>query len=155
MKKKAASCLMAAMFVLSLTACGSGGGKKNVDMAKLSADLQGTITSGSLGEVSSDIMAATYFLDTSKISESTAALNSGASACEVAIVKCSDDSYVKEAEQLFQTRVDNQAALFADYNAPEAAKLDDAIIASAGDYVVLCVSDDPESAQKILKEAGF
>ena len=155
MKKRILTCFAAAAAIACvLTACGSKGGA-DIDMKKLSADLQGTITSGSLAEVSSDILASTYFLDMEKIDDSVAALNSGASACEVAIVKCKDSDYVKEAEQLFHTRVDNQSALFADYNAPEVAKLDDALIASSGDYVVLCVTDDPDSAQSILKEAGF
>lgn len=154
MKKRIFVCLAAASLALSLTACGSGG-KKNVDIAKLSSDLQGTITSGALAEVSSDIFASTYFLDMDKIADSTAALNSGASACEVAVVKCKESSYVEEVKKLFQNRVDNQSTLFADYNAGEVSKLDSALISSLGDYVVLCVTDDPDSAEKILDEAGF
>ena len=155
MKKQISRFLLGAVLVCSLTACGSKSDKVNVDISKLAEDLQGTITSGALAEVPSDIFASTFFLDMEKVAESTALLNSGASACEVVIVKCSDSSYAEKVEELFETRVENQAALFASYNAPEAAKLDKAVIESAGEYVVLCVSDDPENAEKILEKAGF
>ena len=90
-----------------------------------------------------------------KIEESTALLNSGAYAGEIVIVKCKDSDYVSEVETLFQTRAQNQSKLFADYNAPEAAKLDAALIRSAGNYVVYCVPDDTAKAEEILKAAGF
>lgn len=146
--------LCAAALTLGLTACG---GKKetSIDVAQLSKDLQATISTGSLGEVSEDIIASTYFLDMDKIEEASAALNSGASACEVAVVKCSDSSYVSEAEELFETYVDNRSTLFASYNAPEVEKLDAALIKSSGNYVVLCVTDDTDAAEAVLKEAGF
>ncbi len=156
MKKKPAVLLAVVMMAFMLTACG---GKKSenidVDITKLCEDLQATVTSGELAAVSSDILASTYFFDMSKVEESIAALSSGASACEVAIIKCSDSSYVSDAKELFETRVKNQSDLFADYNAPEVAKLDAALIKTAGNYVVLCVTDDTASAENILKEAGF
>lgn len=49
----------------------------------------------------------------------------------------------------------NQKNLYASYNAEEAGRLDDAIIKSAGKYTVLCVCDDTDKANEILKENGF
>lgn len=155
MKKRIILCMTALVLVLALTACGKKSNDVTVDIKKLSSDLQATITSGDVAEVSSDILASTYFLDMEKVEESTAALNSGANGCEVAVVKCKDSAYVSEVEELFKTRAKNQSELFADYNAPEAAKLDAAIIKSAGNYVVLCVTDDTAKAEEILKAAGF
>lgn len=155
MKKHSVCILPAVLAACILTACSGGSGSSSVDMSKLAEDLKGTVTSGELAEVSSDILASTYFLDMEKIAESTASLSSGATACEVAVVKCKDSAYTSDVESLFETRVENQAALFADYNAAEAAKLEDAIIESNGDYVVLCVTDDTDAAKKILETAGF
>ncbi|MDO5539727.1 MAG: DUF4358 domain-containing protein [Eubacteriales bacterium] len=156
MKKRILLGITAVICALALTACGSKKGSDvSVDIEKLAADLTATVTSDTLSSVSADIMASTYFFDMEKVEEGTAALNSGASACEVAVVKCSDSAYVSEAENLFKTRVKNQSDLFADYNAPEVAKLDAALIESAGNYVVLCVTDDTKAAEEILKEAGF
>lgn len=156
MKKKFSILLLAALMALVLTACGGGKTKDiSVDVTKLCEDLQATVTSGSLATVSADLQASTYFFDLEKVEESAAALSSGASACEVAIVKCKDSSYASEVKGLFETRVKNQSTLFADYNAPEVAKLDAALIKTAGNYVVLCVTDDTKKAEEILKEAGF
>lgn len=156
MKKKLTILLVIMTMAFVLTACkGTNSEDINVDIAKLCEDLQATVTSGELAIVSSDILASTYFFDMAKVEESTAALSSGASACEVAVIKCSDSSYVTEAKELFEARVKNQSDLFADYNAPEVAKLDAALIKTSGNYVVLCVTDDTAKAEDILKEAGF
>ncbi|MDO4521863.1 MAG: DUF4358 domain-containing protein [Eubacteriales bacterium] len=157
MKKNVSLFLLAALLVFVCTACGSKKNDKDitVDISKLCEDLKGTITSGDLAEDSSNLIASTYFFDMSKIEESAAALNSGASACEVAVVKCSDSSYVKDVEELFKTRVKNQSELFAAYNATEVAKLESAVLKSAGNYVVFCVTDDTAKAEEIIKNAGF
>lgn len=154
MKKSIMVCLTALVLVFVLTACGKKSDDVTVDITKLAADLQESIDS-SVAEISSDIFASTFFVDMDKIEESTALLNSGAYAGEIVIVKCKNSDYVSEVETLFQTRAQNQSKLFADYNAPEAAKLDAALIRSAGNYVVYCVPDDTAKAEEILKAAGF
>lgn len=156
MKKRLSLLLLAVFIVFALTAC-SGKKEKDitVDVNKLCEDLQATITSGSLASVTPELQASTYFFDLTKVEESAAALNSGANACEVAVVKCSDSIYVSEVKELFETRVKNQSALFADYAAGEVAKLDSALIKTAGNYVAFCVTDDAKKAEEILKEAGF
>lgn len=161
MKNKKKTFVLAVLCVfalLALTACGgkssSGSGDVSVDVSKLCQDLEGTISS-EVSEVSSDVMASTYFFDMDKIEESAAALNSGSSACEVVVLKCKDSSYVSEAEDLLKKRVESQSTLFASYNAPEVAKLDAAILKTAGNYVVFCVTDDTDKANEIIKEAGF
>ena len=61
----------------------------------------------------------------------------------------------KKAGELLNTRVKNQKDLFSTYNADEAAKLDKAIVKTSGKYAVLCVCDDYDKAESILKDAGF
>lgn len=155
MKKQTALLSGALLAACFLTACGGKSGSVSVDINKLSSDLKATVTSGELAEISPEIFASTYFLDADKISESAAFLGSGATACEVAVVKCSDSDYTDDVKDVFKSRVSSQSALYADYNAPEVDKLKKAIIESSGDYVVLCVTDDVDAAKKILKETGF
>ncbi len=157
-KKKALILAVLCTFTaLVFTACGSkssGGGDVSVDVSKLCQDLEGTIDS-EVSEVSSDVIASTFFFDMDKIEESAAALNSGSSASEVVVLKCKDSSYVSEAEDLLKKRVESQSTLFASYNAPEVAKLDAAILKSSGNYLVYCVTDDTDKANEIIKNAGF
>ncbi|MDO4475116.1 MAG: DUF4358 domain-containing protein [Eubacteriales bacterium] len=156
MKKKFTLAVLTILAIFLLTACG---GKKSgditVDITKLCDDLKATVTSGDLIIANENNLAATYFFEMDKLEESIAALNSGANACEVAIVKCKDSDYVSEVQDLFKGRVQNQSNLFADYNAAEVSKLDAAIIKSAGNYVVFCVTDDTAKAEEVLKKAGF
>lgn len=157
LKKKLGLLLLGLTTAALLTACGgksSDSASVTIDMNQLCEDLKGTINS-ELNTVSTDIAASTYFFDTDQVEECVAALNSGANACEIAILKCKDASYVDEAETLFKNRVTSQSDLFASYNAGEVAKLDEAILESTGSYVVFCVTDDTDAAKEIIKKAGF
>lgn len=156
--KKLKIVLIALLSMLLLAACGSKKESKEVtvspsDLAKKLAEE--TVTSDTLSEVNTDIMASTYFVDTTKIESSSAYMSTGASACEAAVIKCSDADYVSEVEKLLKNRVSNQTELFSSYNAGETKKLEGALIKTSGNYVVLCVCDDTGKAEDILKEAGF
>lgn len=157
-KKALILAVLCAFTALVFTACGSksssGSSDVSVDVSKLCQDLEGTIDS-EVSEVSSDVIASTFFFDMDKIEESAAALNSGSSASEVVVLKCKDSSYVSEAEDLLKKRVESQSTLFASYNAPEVAKLDAAILKSSGNYLIYCVTDDTDKANEIIKNAGF
>lgn len=153
--KKILSMVFAALFVLTvLTGCGKDSTTASVDVNKLCQDLQGTITS-EVKEVNADIIASTFWIEADKVDECVAALNSGANAPEVVVLKAKDSKYLDDVEELFKTRIAERSKLFADYNAPEAEKYDNALIKKAGSYMVFCVTDDTDAAEKILKEAGF
>ncbi len=156
--KKLSIVLVALLSMLILTACGGKKGSAEVtaepaDLAKQLAE--NAVTSDALAEISADIMASTYFVDLEKIESSSAYLSTGASACEAAVIKCSDADYVSEVKTLLENRVANQTELFSSYNAAETKKLESAIIKTSGNYIVLCVADDTAKAEEILKEAGF
>ena len=142
--------------VLCLSACG---GEKNkeitVDTAKLAGELQAAVTSDTLSETASDMLPSIYFFEDGAIEEGCAYASSGATACEIAVVKSKEEKNTGNVEKLFQTRVDNQSSLYASYNEGEVKKLDGAIIKSAGAYTVLCVCDDTDKANEILKKYGF
>ena len=108
MKNKTKVLILTCLCVLTalmLTACGgkssSGNADISVDINQLCKDLEGTIDS-EVSEVSSDVIASTYFFDMDKIEESIAALNSGSNACEVVVLKCKDASYTSEAEDMLK-----------------------------------------------------
>ncbi|MFQ9395359.1 MAG: DUF4358 domain-containing protein [Lachnospiraceae bacterium] len=101
-----------------------------------------------LSEVSTDIMASTYFVDTTKIEASSAYMSTGASACEAAVIKCSDADYASEVSDLLKQRVSNQKDLYSSHNAGETTKLENAIIKTSGNYVVLCVCDDTSKRKR-------
>lgn len=153
--KKIISVFCVAVMLLSLTACGGKDKEVTVDTAKLAKELQAAVTSDALSETASDMLPSIYFFEDGTIESGTAYASSGATACEIAVVQSKDAKNTEAVEKLFQTRVDNQSELYASYNEGEVAKLDKAIIKSAGAYTVLCVCDDVDKANDILKEYGF
>lgn len=157
MKRLLCLCLMAVMMTVALAACGKDEPKEVTaaadDIAKeLVSD---TVTSDTLTKASTDYVASTYFFDMNEVEDSAAYFSSATTACEVAVIKCNNPDYVKEVESLLKQRVDNQKTLYSTYNADEASRLDKAIIKTAGNYAVLCVSDDNDKADEILSKYGF
>lgn len=158
MKKYLSFVLASLMLILSLTACGEKAPKEvTVSAADLAKQLTETVSDGTLAAdpVVSDILASTYFVDMEQVEESAAYMSTGATASEVAVIKCTDSSYASEVEDLFKSRVESQSELFASYAPDEVKKLDAAVIKVSGNYVVLCVTDDTSKAESILEKAGF
>lgn len=155
MKKLFTALMCTTLLVFGLTGCGGSEKDISVDTAKLASELLTTVTSDTLSETASDMLPSIYFFNANEVEEGVAYASSGATACEVAVVKSTDTKNTENIEKLFQTRVDNQSSLYASYNQGEVEKLDTAIIKSAGAYTVLCVCDDTDKANEILKGYGF
>lgn len=154
--KKLKTMILAAAMIFCLTACGGGGSKEvNVDIDKLSGDLLETVTTDVLSQTASEMVPSIYSLNADDIASSVAYASSGATACEIAVIQSKDSKKTGDVEKNLQSRVDSQSSLYASYNEGEVAKLDKAIIKSAGSYTVLCVCDDPDKAEDILKNYGF
>ena len=152
--KKLTAVICTAMMALSLTACGGNTKEVSVDPDKLAQELLTAVTSDDLSKSTMDL-STVYFYDANNVNSAVAYASSGATSCEVAVVESKDASETADVEKNFKTRVENQKNLYASYNAEEAGRLDDAIIKSAGKYTVLCVCDDTDKANEILKENGF
>ncbi|HCI73541.1 MAG TPA: hypothetical protein DHV42_03255 [Lachnospiraceae bacterium] len=150
-----AACVV--LSALALTACsGSGGSSKEIDVKKTADELNtSVITTDKLTETKSDMLGSIYFFEDGQVEISSVYMSGNATADEIVVVSCKDEETAKEVEDLLKMRVKNQKELFSTYNADEAAKLDKAIIKTKGKYAVLCVCDDYEKAESILKDAGF
>lgn len=158
MKKHLTFILAALVITLGLTAC--GGNKQNKEVTVSAPDLakqlaEETVTTDPLANISADILASTYFVDMTQVEESAAYLNTGATGCEVTVIKCKEESYTSEVTDLLKARIKSQSELYATYDTVAAKKIDSAIIKTSGKYIVLCISDDYGKAESILKEAGF
>lgn len=155
MKKFTTILCMTAM-ALTLTAC--GGSKETditVDTAKLADELLTTVTSDTLSETPADMIPSIYFIDADAMENSAAYASSGTTACEVAVIQSKSKDSTADVEKQFKNRVESQSSLYASYNQGEVEKLDKAVIKSAGTYTVLCVCDDVDKANDILKNYGF
>ncbi len=154
--KRIAAAAVVVMSALVLTACGGGSSSKEIDVAKTADELNSSvITTDELSETKSEMLGSIYFFEDGQVEASKVYMSGNATADEIVVVKCKDEDTAKEVAELLKNRVKKQSELFASYNADEAAKLDKAIIKTSGQYAVLCVCDDYDKAESILKEAGF
>lgn len=152
MKKKFLTAITVLTMAVSMCACTASA---EVDVTALADSLNETITSDTLGELNEKMLATTYFVEDSQITAAKVYVSSAATACEVAVFQCTDEDTAKAVETLMEKRVENQSALYASYNADEAARLEDALIEQSDVYVVFYVGDDNAAAEALIKEAGF
>ena len=154
--KKITAMICTVAMALTLTACGGSKEKEvTVDTAKLASELLASVTSDTLSETASDMIPSIYFIEADTIENSVAYASSGTTACEVAVIQSKSADSTAAVEKQLQNRVDSQSSLYASYAQGEVEKLDKAIIKSAGAYTVLCVCDDVDKANEILKNYGF
>ena len=141
MRKRISALLIAVLCIFTLTGCkGKETKEVTVNPETLVTSLSETVSSSTLSAVSTEVRTDTYMtLD----------------AAQIAVITCKDASYTSEAEKQLKSYLDNRAELFAGYAPEEVPKLEDALIKSAGKYVVLCVTDDTAAAEDVLKQTGF
>ncbi|MCI9576752.1 MAG: DUF4358 domain-containing protein [Clostridiales bacterium] len=77
---------------------------------------------------------------------------SGATAEEIALFETKEESEAKNMLEAAQKRVESQKAAFENYAPKEMEKLNKAIVFQKGNYVVVCITDDVDNAQKILNK---
>ena len=148
--------LTAILSVIFLSACSGKSKEISVDTAKLAKELsEQAVTSEQLTQTADTMVATGYYIGEDIYAGGAAYKGSGATACEVAVIECKKADQTAEVEKLFKQHVESQSSLYADYNPGEVEKLDKAVIKSAGKYTVLCICDDTEKAQSILKNYGL
>ena len=142
--------------VLSLSACSKGGKEVSVDTAKLAKELsEQAVTSETLTQMAPEMVAASYYISDDIYASGSAWKGTGATACEVVVIEAKKAGQTKDVEAKLKEHVKSQSELYASYNAGEVEKLDNAVIKSIGKYTVLCVCDDNEKANDVLKGYGF
>lgn len=78
--------------------------------------------------------------------------SSGATAEMVAVFETADSDAASSLKEKCEAYVTRQTQSYADYKPAEVDKLDHAVIKSSGQYVILCVAKDYESAENIISE---
>lgn len=144
--KKLALGLAAVMMCISLAGCGS----KTVDVNELATALaDGGKFSEQLTEVSSDIAEKRYMISEGEVEECVSYTGTPAVVDEITIFKTTDAEAVKEKAE---KHIDTQKETYTSYAPSEVTKLDDCVIETVGDYVIVCVSEDSSSVQSIIDE---
>ncbi len=150
--KKIVICMIVLGLVLTLTACGGGGSKKDVDLDALASELTASAAfTMDMGQyaMQPELAAPTYGYDAADVASAKFFYNNG-SAEEIFLAQASDEEAAARLEQLCEDRTANQQTVLSSYNPDAIPRLQNAVIARSGVYVALVVANDAAAAQTVV-----
>lgn len=140
------SCLV----MISVIGCSSSKDKfiNNEEIAK---DLLSSISfKEELSKVDDDTAYRLYDIDKDDIESECTYIGSGATAEEVSVWMVKDDSSINKIKEKVHKRVEEQKKGYKDYKPEEVPKLENAVITTKYNYIVLCISEDNSKAKEII-----
>ena len=139
---------------LSLAACGGEEDKAPFTQE----DVETLLTSGAFSEqlepVDGELVCTLYGLDAAAAAGCTAYLSTGATAEELVLWTAAQEQDVQTLADACQARVDAQIAAYEDYGPAEVAKLEQALIQTRGNTVLLVVASDADAAAQAVDAMG-
>ena len=135
---------------------GCGGEKLNISLADAGNQLlQQQQFTDQLTELVSEDACTLYGIENDDIVDAIAYVSSGATAEEISLWQAKDSKSLKNITDAIEARMASQKDAYASYKPEEVPKLETYILKTAGDYAVLCVTDDTDAAESILTDLGF
>lgn len=154
MKRKLA-CFLAALALLATAGCAGKGAAVSMDVGKTADSIAKTVKfSDQMSAVDQKTAEKLFGLDSGSVVSAKAYESTGATAEEVAAFEAKDEASEKQIAAAVKKRVENQKAAFQDYQPKEMTKLQNPLIVEKGNYVFLCVADDPAPAQQAIDQAS-
>ena len=136
--------------MLLLAACGSE--SKTIDAAALADSLATDISYDDTLEKLGDDDVSMY-IEVPEGVKSYVYMGSGSTAEEVAVFEAPDKDTAVTVKDNVQTYLDDQSDSFQDYIPEESKRIGNAVLEQKGQYVILCVSGDSDSAKEIIEKA--
>ena len=119
-----------------------------LDMPKLAEELiNAQIFEDQLNEVDKESIIKKYNLNAEKIKNVDAYVGTGATAEEILIMELLDKEDISETKKIVETQIEERKLDFQDYLPKEVFKLENYILESKGNYIVLCISKDSDKAK--------
>lgn len=143
------------ILIIMMAALLTGCGKKEV--ANINPDdvanrlLKEVTYGGNMDQMNDDMIAILYDVNAEDVSKQIVYCSTDATADEIAVFEATSEDAVKRVEEVVKQRVTDQKASFEGYGPKEVEKLEKAIVKRVGKVVVLCVSNDSDKANEILK----
>ena len=140
------------LLTFALCACGKSACDVTPDINEKAQALLTEITyEDELSEIDEDLISLLYSdLDLNDVTDKKVYVSSGATAEELALFLCKDESAAKNVMAAATQRVLEQKESYENYIPEEVARLDKMLILRRGNLVVLTVSSDPDKANEIF-----
>ncbi len=124
-----------------------------LDMPKLAEELiNAQIFEDQLNEVDKESIIKKYNLNAEKIKNVDAYVGTGATAEEILIMELLDKKDISATKKIMETQIEERKLDFQDYLPKEVFKLENYILESKGNYIVLCISNDSDKAKEIINK---
>ena len=139
--KKLAAIIAGLLCAAALTSCGTQNAAVNgADPAQIAGILNESVHfTEELTEVSGDVVLRRYGLGSDTVEAAAGYAGTPAVVDEIAVFETKDTDAVLEA---VNARIESQKTNYASYAPGEVPKLEDAVVETLGDCVVVCVSED-------------
>jgi hypothetical protein len=145
-------CFFAALAVPALMLAGCGSAEQTIDTGALVRTLVTELTyEDTLEPIDDDDLS--VYIDLPQDVTGIMYMGSGSTAEEVAAFTAPDEDTAKETIDRVQSYLDDQSDAFSDELPEEAKRVGNAVLEQKGNYVVLCVSGDSETAREMIEEA--
>lgn len=149
--KKILKLTMILTFAVILLAGCSGADNKVIDTAALADDLYSGVTwKDQLGEIDLNKALTLYGISSDAVASGKVYMGTNATAEEIAVLEAASADQVTVLKDGVEARVEAQLASFQSYNAAEVPKLENPVIVTKGNYVILCICDNNTEAQEII-----
>ena len=142
-------CILAAVMLFSMTACGTNSEKKDVDGAAMVQALLNQVTFASPMSDMGD-SAFLYFSNLPEGAQVKYYAGSGYYADAVALITLAKASDAAAAKTSVEAYIAQTRSQFANYIPEELGKIDKAVVWESGRYIILCITDDHVKAKKLL-----
>ncbi|MCI1966164.1 MAG: DUF4358 domain-containing protein [Oscillospiraceae bacterium] len=148
--KKGILCAAAVLMIL-LPGCSGGEKTKTVDVQKVAEGLISSVEfKDQMSTLNQDTAVKIYGMEDGDVVKATVYESTGATAEEVAAFEAKDEEAAGRIKEKAEQRIEDQRAGFQDYQPAEMKKLEAPVLEEKGKYVILCVSDDNETAKKTI-----
>ncbi len=136
--------------VLLLSACAAA--PLEIDVTDAAALLRGGVT---FADIMSDIDTAmirrTLALTEDEVVSAAGYVSTGATAEELFVIEIADGSLTK-VQAAIDAHMDYMIDGYSDYGPQEVPKLENAVIETHGNYVFICVCDEPSQAKTVIAQ---
>lgn len=144
-------CLVLILLLTAMAAGCGGNSEKEVDVPGLATALATQVTFESdLKTLSAEQLS--NYLTLPEGAQAAAYMSNGTTAEEIIVVRCADSGAAAAAETAIKTFLADQRTEMERYLPGEVARLENAVLARKGSCVVLCVTADTDTAERIIKE---
>lgn len=147
--KKFIPLLMLVFLAVFFTGCGER--TVNLDPVAVANQLAKDVPfKDQMTAVDTDTAYSLYGLDTETAAAQQVYVSTGATAEEIAVWQAKDSGAVSKIQEAVKNRIADQKAGFESYVPAEMEKLNDPVLVTQGNYVILCISNDNAKAQSVI-----